>query len=76
MRNMTMNVKNYLMRKGAEAFAVLYSPKLKKMGSAVIAEVILIVVVLALAVAYKTGGLSYISDLWTEIATKSKSIWN
>ena len=54
MRNAAVNFKNYIMRKEAEALALIYAPKLKKQGSAIVAEIILIVVVIALAVALWT----------------------
>lgn len=76
MRNVAMNIKNYLVRKEAEAFMAVFSPKSKKEGSAIVAEVILIVVVIALAVAYKTGAVNYLGELWTFVTTNTKSAIN
>lgn len=76
MRNAAVNFKNYIMRKDPEALALIYAPKLKKQGSAIVAEIILIVVVIALAVAYKTGALTYLNDLWTFVTTNTKSALN
>lgn len=76
MRNMAMNIKNYLVRKEAEAFMAVFSPKSKKEGSAIVAEVIVIVVVIALAVAYKTGAIAYLEDLWTFVTNSTKSAIN
>lgn len=76
MRNVAMNVKNYLVRKEAEAFMAVFSPKSKKEGSAIVAEVIVIVVVIALGVAYKTGAIAYLDDLWTFVTTNTKSAIN
>ncbi|HAX59847.1 MAG TPA: hypothetical protein DCY19_08030 [Eubacterium sp.] len=76
MRNAAVNFKNYIMRKEAEALALIYAPKFKKQGSAIVAEIILIVVVIALAVAYKAGALTYLNDLWTFVTTSTKSALN
>ena len=74
MRNAAVNFKNY--RKEAEALALIYAPKLKKQGSAIVAEIILIVVVIALAVAYKAGALTFLNDLWTFVTASTKSALN
>lgn len=64
------------MRKEAEALGIIYNPKLRQEGSAVIGEVIVLVVVIVLAVALKTGGLTFITDIWTKITANSDNLWN
>lgn len=76
MRNVAMNVKNYLVRKEAEAFMAVFSPKLKKEGSAIIETVIVVVVVIALAIVFKKGGIAYLEELWTYVTTNTKSVLN
>ena len=49
---------------------------LRQEGSAVIGEVIVLVVVIVLAVALKTGGLTFITDIWTKITANSDNLWN
>lgn len=76
MRNVAMNVKNYLVRKEAEAFMAVFSPKSKKEGSAIIEAVIVVVVVIALAIVFKKGGIAYLEELWTYVTTNTKSVLN
>ena len=79
MRNVAMNIRNYLVRKEAEAFMAVFSPKSKKEGSAIIETVIVVVVVvvvIALAIVFKKGGIGYLEELWTYVTTNTKSVLN
>ena len=71
-RNAVEKLKVYLAEKEAQ---VLYNPRFRKNGSAIIGEVIVIVIVLIIAVVYKTGATDYISQMWESIITHSHSLW-
>ena len=71
-RNTVTKARSFLMRKEAEALGIIYNPKLRQEGSAVIGEVIVLVVVIVL----KTGGLTFITDIWTKITANSDNLWN
>lgn len=75
-RNTVTKARSFLMRKEAEALGIIYNPKLRQEGSAVIGEVIVLVVIIVLAVALKNGGLIFITDIWTKITANSDNLWN
>ena len=67
-KNMVSNLSSYFAGKKPG----LFNSKLRKDGSALIGEI----VVLILAVAYKTGALAYINDMWQNISNHTSSLWS
>lgn len=71
-KNMVTNLRSYFTGRGVGAF----NPKLRKDGSALIGEIVVLVIILILAVAYKTGALAYINDMWQNISNHTSSLWS
>lgn len=69
------NLKNYLARKESEVFSLVCSPKFKRQGSAIIGEVLVLVVLIALAIIFKKGGMAYLESMWTEITNQTTAIF-
>lgn len=76
MRNMMAKAQNFILRKEAQVLNAVYAQGCRKKGNAIVAEVIVMVVLIALAVAYKTGALKYVGELWTQITTNSTGLFN
>ena len=70
-KNMVSNLSSYFAGKEPG----LFNSKLRKDGSALIGEIVVLVIILMLAVAYKTGALAYINDMWQNISNHTSSLW-
>lgn len=69
------NLRNYLARKESEVFSLVCSPKFKRSGSAIIGEVLVLVVIIALAIIFKKGGITYLESMWTEITNQTTAMF-
>ena len=49
---------------------------MKKEGSAVIGEVLVMIVVVAMAALFKSGGLRFIQEIWTNMTTKTYTMFS
>ena len=49
---------------------------LKKEGSAVIGEVLVMIVVVAMAALFKSGGLKFIQEIWTTMTTTASTMFS
>ena len=47
----------------------------KKAASAVIGEVLVMIVVVAMAVLFKSGGIRFIQDIWTTMTTTASQMF-
>ena len=47
---------------------------MKKEGSAVIGEVLVMIVVVAMAALFKSGGLRFIQEIWTTMTTTASTM--
>lgn len=48
----------------------------KEDGSAVIGEVLVMIVVVAMAAIFKSGGLKFIQEIWTTMTTTASSMFS
>jgi hypothetical protein len=49
---------------------------MKKEGSAVIGEVLVMIVVVAMAALFKSGGLRFIQEIWTTMTTTASTMFS
>ena len=49
---------------------------MKKEGSAVIGEVLVMIVVVAMAALFKSGGLKFIQEIWTTMTTTASTMFS
>ena len=49
---------------------------MKKEGSAVIGEVLVMIVVVAMAALFKSGGLRFIQEIWTTMTTTASRMFS
>ena len=49
---------------------------IKKEGSAVIGEVLVMIVVVAMAALFKSGGLKFIQEIWTTMTTTASTMFS
>ena len=49
---------------------------MKKEGSAVIGEVLVMIVVVAMAALFKAGGLKFIQEIWTTMTTTASTMFS
>ncbi len=50
--------------------------RMKKEGSAVIGEVLVMIVVVAMAALFKSGGLKFIQEIWTTMTTTASTMFS
>lgn len=48
----------------------------RRKGGAVIGEVLVLIVIVALAVIFKSGATGFINEMWTSISTNAKNLFS
>lgn len=55
---------------------LMQSSHIKVKGSAVIGEVLVMIVVVAMAAIFKSGGLKFIQEIWTTMTTTASTMFS